>query len=178
MEIKGFSLTQPYATLVVLAAKTVETRSWGTPYRGYLAIHAAKGFPAWAIDACFEYPFHQVLSGGGYTEKAWLQDSRAHRAALKERLPLGAIVAVAKLTACISTNERLEFRHWYKAPTKLDRLLERGHERAFGDYSRNRYAWVLEDVRRLPEPIPYKGALALWPIETAIAERLEEVLCD
>lgn len=52
---RALSLTQPWATLatlVVSGAKRVETRSWKTPYRGWLGIHAAKGFPAWARLLC------------------------------------------------------------------------------------------------------------------------------
>lgn len=38
------------------------------------------------------------------------------------------------------------------------------------------YGWLLEDVRKLREPVPCKGALALWrlppAIEAAVLERL------
>ena len=43
--MKALTLTQPWASLVAIGAKRIETRSWSTPYRGLLAIHAAKGFP-------------------------------------------------------------------------------------------------------------------------------------
>jgi hypothetical protein len=39
---KAITLTQPWATLVALGTKTVETRSWQTGYRGPLLIHAGK----------------------------------------------------------------------------------------------------------------------------------------
>ena len=48
--MKALSLTQPWAELVVLGEKQWETRSWRTSHRGRIAIHAAKKFPAWAID--------------------------------------------------------------------------------------------------------------------------------
>ena len=38
----------------------------------------------------------------------------------------------------------------------------------FGDYGPDRYAWLLQDVRRLERPIPVKGALALWEIPPGI----------
>lgn len=41
--MKAITLTQPWATLVAIGAKRIETRSWATRYRGPLAIHAAKG---------------------------------------------------------------------------------------------------------------------------------------
>jgi len=46
--MRALSLTQPWATLVVSGAKSFETRSWTTSYRGPLLIHAAKGFPSFA----------------------------------------------------------------------------------------------------------------------------------
>ena len=33
---------QPYATLLAIGAKSIETRSWKTPYRGLLAVHASQ----------------------------------------------------------------------------------------------------------------------------------------
>ena len=44
-EIKGLTLTQPWATLVASGAKKIETRSWNTKHRGWLAIHTARLFP-------------------------------------------------------------------------------------------------------------------------------------
>jgi hypothetical protein len=38
--MKALSLWQPWATLVSIGAKRIETRSWPTKYRGPLAIHA------------------------------------------------------------------------------------------------------------------------------------------
>ena len=37
----ALSLTQPWATLAITGAKSIETRSWKTPHRGALGIHAA-----------------------------------------------------------------------------------------------------------------------------------------
>ncbi len=43
--MKALTLWQPWATLVAMEVKKIETRCWTTKYRGELAIHAAKGFP-------------------------------------------------------------------------------------------------------------------------------------
>jgi hypothetical protein len=37
-----------------------------------------------------------------------------------------------------------------------------GDEFYFGNYSEGRYAWILENIQPLPEPIPAKGAQGLW----------------
>ena len=43
--MKALTLWQPWASLIAVGAKTIETRSWSTKYRGPLAIHAAKRRP-------------------------------------------------------------------------------------------------------------------------------------
>lgn len=48
--MKALSLTQPWASAIILGVKKIETRSWSTSYRGTIAIHAAKTFPKWARD--------------------------------------------------------------------------------------------------------------------------------
>jgi len=40
--MKAISLWQPWATLISIGAKRIETRSWETLYRGSIVIHAAK----------------------------------------------------------------------------------------------------------------------------------------
>ena len=39
--MKCLSLMQPWASLIAVGAKTIETRSWKTNYRGELYIHAS-----------------------------------------------------------------------------------------------------------------------------------------
>jgi activating signal cointegrator 1 len=58
--MKALSFTQPWATLVAIGAKKIETRSWDTRYRGPLAIHSS---PRWqsGLDIWSEHPFHTVL---------------------------------------------------------------------------------------------------------------------
>jgi hypothetical protein len=80
--MNALTLTQPWATLVALGHKRVETRSWSTSYTGPLAIHAAKGFPRIARDfAAAERTLGRV----------------------PERMPLSAIVATCVLVACRPT---------------------------------------------------------------------------
>lgn len=68
--MKTISLWQPWASLVAIKAKRIETRSWYTSYRGPLAIHAAKVFPKWVHELCCEAPFSEALveygGGGGH----------------------------------------------------------------------------------------------------------------
>jgi hypothetical protein len=158
--MKALTLTQPYATLVAIKQKHIETRSWATRYRGPLAIHAAQGLapvggPMGLVMLCVKSPFVDVLTAHGIT----LPD-----------LPRGAIVAVCELTGCWPTSgegyqteigdDVISFNHWHKVSDQ---------ERAFGDYTLGRYAWLLSDIRALPEPIPAKGAQGLWNWEVALS---------
>lgn len=151
---RALSLTQPWATLVAIEAKRYETRCWPTGYHGWIAIHAAKGFPRGCRDLCYSQPFANALAAAGFN------------AALD--LPVGQVIAVARLTACVAT------RVW-RPPADSD-------EYAFGDYStldegtsKPRYSFKLEDVRRLREPFDCKGSLGIWKLARPIAEaELEE----
>jgi len=115
-------------------------RSWHTWHRGPLAIHAAKGFPKQANWLTQKEPFYSVL----LTALGSLDWTAADR---RCDLPRGCIIAVADLTGCL---------HIDGAEVMSET------ERAFGDYTPGRYRWQLTNVRRLPEPIPAKGALGLW----------------
>lgn len=82
--MKALSLTQPWATAIIIGRKQIETRSWQTSFRGQIAIHAAKGFPAWAKEfASVEHALQRLPS----------------------RFPLGAIIGVAKIQDIRSTYE-------------------------------------------------------------------------
>lgn len=160
--MKAITLTQPYATLISIGAKKIETRSWRTDYRGPLAIHAAVG-----------------LGPVGGQRGLVLQCARKHflpaldpimpehlrgigsPGSIAERLPRGAIVAVCNLVGCEPTDIAGK-RDGYMYARTGEKWPLTDQERAFGDYSPGRFAWLLADIRALPEPIPAKGALGLW----------------
>jgi activating signal cointegrator 1 len=127
--MKAISLWQPWASAIALGLKSVETRHWATRYTGPIAIHAAKRWTA------AEREFAAVEHGLGR---------------LPKRLPLGAIVATARLMGCRFTQD---VRH------QLGTI-----ERLYGDYSDGRYAWFLTDVVALPEPVGYRGSQGLFDI--------------
>lgn len=150
--MKALTLTQPWASLVAIGAKAIETRGWQTKHRGELAIHAAKGFPRWAQDACYEEPFFSVLRG-----RLGAPDFDV------SYLPLGAVVAVVELVDVVPTDH----------PTLQHTLT--ADEAAFGDYAEGRHAWLLRYPRRLVDPIPARGFQHLWNAsdELAAAVRAE-----
>lgn len=82
--MKALSLTQPWAEFVASGLKQWETRGWSTPYRGLLAIHAAKGFPREARE------FAEVERALGR---------------VPARIAVGAIVAVVRVAEVRRTEE-------------------------------------------------------------------------
>jgi hypothetical protein len=144
--MKALTLTQPWATLVAIGAKKIETRNWGTLYRGPLAIHAAKGYPRWARETCEEPTFRRAL---GPLDPAGLL--RGH------------ILATARLVDCIPTSMGMR-----GTANKVPGIVlpgvgfVHGDELEFGDFTDGRYAWILDGIEPLPQPVPVRGALGLW----------------
>jgi activating signal cointegrator 1 len=159
--LKAISLTQPWASLVAIGAKNIETRSWSSNYRGWLAIHASKGFPLPCRHKCFEAPFFEPLHQAGLVRKV-VEDVLG-----AEKLPLGAIIAVANLHKI----EQIRIRE-YDGATIIPSWVIPAEEIPFGDYTPGRYAWVLTNSRPLKEPIPCRGALSLWEVDPGIEERV------
>lgn len=136
------SLTQPWASLMALGVKEVETRGWQPSRKtlptlpAQIAIHAAITFPKEARDLCSQWPFN-----------LYTPDWKA--------LPTGALLAVGTLCEIYPTENAVIW---------IPRLRS-AEERAFGDYSRGRFAWWFTEMLALPEPIEIKGALSLWQCE-------------
>ena len=134
--MKVLSLLQPWATLVVIGVKQVETRSWSTDHRGELLIHASTG-KAGAVMA-MEPPFTKYIKE--------FND-----------LPFGAIVGKVTLTDVLLIGQQ------QLDGNTLNQLTF--EERAFGDYSEGRYAWMLSDAVQFDKPTLVKGSIRLWNFE-------------
>ncbi len=131
--MKAISLLQPWATLVVTGVKTIETRSWGTKYRGPILIHASQGKAGSIFTSLLFF-------------KKYIPDFK--------HLPFGAIIGKATISDVIRI-ENLQM---------TDELINRltMEEKAFGDYSDGRYAWMLEEAEQFDTPIPARGTLSIW----------------
>lgn len=145
--MKAITVLQPFATLIALGEKHFETRSWKTDYRGELLIHAGKGTQymyLWEREA-----FYSVLEKHGYIRR--------------DRIPLGAIIAKVNLTDCLKVKEStLDFGIGITKAVLENGMEIKDNELKFGDYTRGRYAWKLENVEMLKESIPVKGQQRLW----------------
>jgi hypothetical protein len=149
--MKALTLTQPYATLVMIGAKRMETRGWCWPdYLGLTAIHSSKNFPPWARDLCFTPVFHDALSAAGINDLA--------------ALPLGSVLGVVDVLGWHRTDDE-------GAMTKVvNRLSSR--ELAFGNFAPRRFAIPLDVVLRLESPIALRGSLGLWDLPKEVSTYL------
>ena len=60
--LPALTISQPYASLIASGEKWVENRSWGTRYRGRIAIHAGKGMQYLTRKQLAEYPTGCLLA--------------------------------------------------------------------------------------------------------------------
>ncbi len=133
-KVKALTIWQPWASLIAAGIKQYETRGWTTSYRGLIAIHAAKR----TVD----------------TQPRQLLREPRDIAKLPQELPLGAVVALARLVDVVPS-EQLMAR-----PGFAD-----SQERRLGDFSPGRYGWKLEIVEVYDPPLSAKGKQGLWSWE-------------
>lgn len=139
--MKCLSLWEPWATLIARGDKHIETRSWFTSYRGPLAIQSAKSTKLLHMWEALWYEANDGIPGcAPATPATW---------------PHGRVIAVATLFDCVPT-------------VPLADVLSM-KERAFGDYTIGRFAWLLKDVRVLSTPIPTRGYQGLWDLDPEVA---------
>ncbi|MEP6616589.1 MAG: ASCH domain-containing protein [Ginsengibacter sp.] len=137
--MKVLSFLQPWATLVVLGLKQIETRSWSTAHRGTLLIHASKGRAG------------EIFAHGQPFKKS-IPDFR--------QLPFGFIIGRVTLTDVVRIGTGNLFNTTDEMMNKLTM-----EEKAFGDYTAGRFAWMLEDPVVFKNPIGARGSLTLWEFE-------------
>ena len=156
--MKVLSLIQPWASLCVhiddngKALKQIETRSWNTKHRGLILIHASKKKMS---NSLLGTPMMEAYAE--LYEKGLVENTIC--------LPLGAIIGCVDLVDTISTNGINYNSHG--GDGNGNEWCMSHQELAFGDYSPNRYGWLLSNPILFREPIPCKGQLSIWnlPIE-------------
>ena len=157
--MKTLSLLQPWASLVVLGHKRIETRSWNTKYRGPILIHASEGkyygkapnrFKCRDVALDFQQEFFHL-------QLPHYKD-----------LPFGAIIGRVNLVDTFSTSDKVIsiIPDGLETKRRNEFLYEiHKQEHSFGDYSPGRYGWLLSDPVVFNTPIPIKGKLGIWEFE-------------
>lgn len=149
--MKAITLIQPWASLIALGEKQYETRSWPTSYRGPIAIHAGrrtKQAETFIDEMVYDFP------DPFYNQRLYKADD----------FHFGAIIAVAVLDDCFRTNAKLPY------------ISEQ--ERGLGDWTPGRWAWRIEDITVLEQPIPMSGKQGLWDVPTEIEAMISRRLAS
>ena len=149
--MKAITLHQPWASLIAEGPKTVETRSWAAPQwliGKRLAIHAGKT------------RYRVTERNDPEMLRAIVQ---AHGSAWQDGIPLGAVVATAKLLGCFRVagwgdGRKLRLEGYGTGSETVTPDL-------FGDFRTGRWLWVLGDIRRLNPPAPALGKRMIWEWE-------------
>lgn len=151
--MKAISLLQPWASLAAMGHKQFETRSWQTKHRGPLLIHASVG-----------------KSGMKFiTPEMW--DYFIELGFNVDTLPYGAIIGQVNLISIHSTNAlnpHSAGTSLFAQTEKVEAIEITKKEKAFGDYSSDRFAWLLSDPVLFETPIPTKGKLSIWQYDQDI----------
>jgi activating signal cointegrator 1 len=150
--VKALTLWQPYASLIAEGIKRVETRGWSTPYRGPLLIHCARHWSG-GLAARFEEIKDHLR---GRSDRKFLPTQAS--------MPMGKICCLVDL---------VDVRQM-KAPE--DWLGIDFEENYWGDLSPGRFAWILENPRRLLDPIPATGRQGLWSVGQALENEVDRRL--
>jgi len=153
--VKAISLWQPWATLIALGVKPFETRHWPPP-RGLIgrtiAIHAAKKIVREAATELI--PFNHQ----------------------RRALPTGCLICTATLDAAFRLGElgstdgfapgtkvpAMQIAHRMTSRPLPESFMVRIDE--FGDYSPDRWAWLLTNVHRLDPVIPTIGRQGFFDV--------------
>lgn len=147
--MKALTLWQPWATLVAMEEKHIETRCWETKYRGEMAIHSAAKLPVkWLGASAHTEPFRDELADIFGVRRDRDERSGKNVDDILRGLPFGKVLCIVRLTKIEKTFD------------VCDWLTDR--ELLFGNYEDGRYAWHLEMVEVFEPPVPAKGNRMLW----------------
>lgn len=139
--MKAISLHQPWASSITLGLKKYETRSLPTKYRGSLLICSAK------------FKSHNTKSVYAHLKDKYFKSSLISF----ESLPYGSAIAVVDITDCIKINESFIQS---QPETEID----------CGGWAIGRYAWKLENIRRVIPVIGVKGKQGFFNLEVELTE--------
>lgn len=126
--LMALTVRQPWATAIRDLGKRLENRTWEPPdvsLGQVIAIHAGRSFEEDGAD------WIAARLGVMLTSKA---------------VPLGAIIALARLQQVVKKSDDL----WFEGPC----------------------GWVLADILPL-EPVPCKGKLGLWPVPVELCQQIQ-----
>jgi hypothetical protein len=149
--MKALSLTRPWSELVIAGIKTVENRSWSTPYRGTLVIHAAQSWDDAALRVLDELVGDGMLTTDGFDR---LDTTVMHKGAPTGFLGVVTVVDVHHSDAltCTSIEDFDICSPWAFVGS---------------------HHWQVTDARRFPDVIDGPGRLGLFDVPDTVLAALD-----
>ena len=189
--MKAIVVRQPWATLIALGVKTIETRP--CPPNGPMRPEGVRGLPGLAIERGERIA---IVAGrdkadvGKVGLAPWepLMDP-ASPGRLRERMALGAVIATVVVVDAVQVTTRgRSFIDSYEdegvlphqrgelwligtknptggTPTRI------GEQAPYGDFTPGRWGWLLTDPKRT-DPIPCKGKQGVFALPADVAEQI------
>lgn len=153
-ELRALTVRPPWSHFIAHCQKGVENRTWGTRYRGLLAIHAGTRW-----DSAAERDPVALAAWRDWTASLPPMNTCGPLRKDSIHIDYGAVVAVVAMGPCHheSTEEPRNSCSEWAMP--------------------GLFHWSFVRLWLLPEPVPCKGKLGLWrlpeDVEKAVREQLE-----
>ena len=151
-KIACLSIAQPFCSGIIEGKKSIELRTWGTHYRGIIALHAGSKWYG-GVDlskSTFRAEAHQIRAIREAVQRLGTSREIAD-------YPTGSIIGMARLVQCrrfVSLEEYESLRPAHQGSTEWD-------ERDYG--------WWFEDVVKLEEPVKVRGYLGLFGVDRGLS---------
>lgn len=147
------SVWQPWASLIVLNHKFIETRPWPAPKSiigKRIGIASTVRIIPPQLSAYQHEDFQRFYRPLGLPPI--------------EELPMGKLLGTVFVHSCEMITERT-----------LEEITD--EEYSFGIYDRGRFAWHLRDPRAFEEPVPVRGKQGIWKYE-GLTEAEDPGVCE
>ncbi|KAM7249974.1 hypothetical protein ACFE04_021857 [Oxalis oulophora] len=138
------TMHQPWASLLVYGIKRVEGRSWPSPIRGRLWIHAAGKVPEESTIKAMEEFYREIYAVNGITDLKF-----------PEHYPVSRLVGCVEVVGCVGCEE---LANWEEVPVgvRLEALTD--------------CCWLCEQPQRLVVPFEMRGFQGVYNLEKKIFE--------
>ncbi|KAK6645801.1 hypothetical protein PHAVU_L001688 [Phaseolus vulgaris] len=136
------TMHQPWASLLVYGIKRVEGRSWPSPIKGRLWIHAASKVPDESTIKAMEYFYREIYALNGVTDIQFPQ-----------HYPVSRLLGCVEVVGCLT---RDELACWEMVPEGV--RLE----------AQTNYCWLCERPQKLLIPFEMRGYQGVYNLERKI----------
>ncbi|XP_050225520.1 uncharacterized protein LOC126674999 isoform X2 [Mercurialis annua] len=138
------TMHQPWASLLVYGIKRIEGRSWPSPIRGRLWIHAAGKVPEEATIKAMEDFYREIYALNGITDIKF-----------PEHYPVSRLLGCVEVVGCVRCEELVS---WEAVPesVRLEGLTN--------------FCWLCEQPQKLLVPFEMRGNQGVYNLEKKILE--------